>query len=70
MSDLDSILQGFNPAPSDQSEAQMAAFGRQWAAFYQALCAGGVPARMAGRMTERQQAATCQMILTSAERGR
>jgi hypothetical protein len=70
MSDLDSILQGFNPAASDQTEAQMAALGRQWAAFYRALLDGGVPLRMAGRMTERQQAATCHMILISAERRR
>lgn len=57
------------PAPetavhlADQQEATMAALGRQYAAFYAALIAGGVPTRVAATMVHRQHGATLQAWL-------
>lgn len=44
----------------DQQEANMAALGRQYAAFYTALVAGGVPPAVAAELLGRQQMANLQ----------
>lgn len=73
MSDLDALLHDFGSA-KDQSdahnEAQMATLARQWAAFYCALVAGGIPQRTAQRMTERQQGVMCSLLLDNLNRER
>ena len=48
---------------ADQAEAGMGALGRQYAAFYSALVAGGVPPGVAADCLHRQQMAACQAML-------
>lgn len=67
MTDLHGEWQLPTIATMDQQEAQMAGLGRQYAAMYAALIAGGVPRREAVQMLHRQQAAILQHALTAQQ---
>jgi hypothetical protein len=54
-------------ASMDQAAAQLADVGRGWAMMYRALCEGGIPPRLAGRIVDRQHAAACQTALLQTE---
>jgi hypothetical protein len=55
-------------AQGDQQVAEMQRAARAWVTFYTTLRDGGVPLRLARRLTERQHVITCNLAMARLAR--